>query len=342
MNKVAFLSDKKQFSVESYEYERNESYAVKIKVDSCAICGSDIRIFNHGNDRVSYPAIIGHEISGTVVETYNENYEIGDKLSLGADIPCGKCNECINNKPNLCKKNLAIGYQLKGGFAKYMNLDKRIFNHGPVVKLSDEIDLELACLGEPLACSLNGLEKVHMNQNASMLVFGAGPIGIMLGYLAKTIHNCKKLDFVEVNPHRKKNLEDLEIANNIYSKETLNSNFDKLKRTYDYVFTACSIFETHVDGIKLLANGGAINFFGGLPKPSPSLELITNELHYRELMLTGSHGSTPIQHKRAVEIIKENQTFFKSLVTDRFPLDDISKAFEYASSGKGIKVIIKP
>ena len=342
MNKAAFLYGKKEFSVQSFESEKIESYSVKIKVDSCAICGSDIRIFNYGNDRISYPAIIGHEVSGTVVATNNENFEIGDKLSLGADIPCGKCNECLSNKPNLCKKNLAIGYQLKGGFAEYMNLDNRIFNHGPVVKLSNDIDLELACLGEPLACSLNGLEKVHMNQNSRMLVFGAGPIGIMLGYLAKTIHKCERLDFVEVNQYRKKNLENLGIADNIYTKETLQSNFDKLKKSYDYVFTACSIFETHIDGIKFLANGGAINFFGGLPKPSPKLELITNELHYRELTLTGSHGSTPIQHKRAIEIIKENQIFFKSLVTDRFPLDDISKAFEYASSGQGIKVVIKP
>ena len=60
----------------------------------------------------------------------------------------------------------------------------------------------------------------------------------------------------------------------------------------------------------MLANGGVINFFGGLPTPSPKLNLITNELHYRELTLTGSHGSTPRQHSDAINIIKENQSFF--------------------------------
>ena len=341
MKKAAFLKSIKHFSV-GIDETNDESCSVKIKVDSCAICGSDIRIFNHGNDRINYPAIIGHEVSGTVVETRNEDFKIGDKLSLGADIPCGKCKECINHKPNLCKQNLAIGYQLKGGFAEYMDLDARIFNYGPVVKLEDDLDLELACLGEPLACSLNGVEKVHMNRNGKVLIFGAGPIGIMLGFLAKSKYKCERLDFVEVNPFRKKSLEDLDIANNIYDHESLQANFNNLKKSYNYVFTACSIFQTHKDGIKLLENGGAINFFGGLPKPSPSLELITNELHYRELLLTGSHGSTPSQHKRAVQIIKENQSFFKSLITNRFPLEDISQAFQFASSGKGIKVIIKP
>ena len=200
MKKAAFLKGIRDFHIQN-DSENSQNYAVKIKVDSCAICGSDIRIFNHGNKRIKYPAIIGHEVSGTVVDSKNKDYLIGDKISLGADIPCGECKECKNNKPNLCKKNLAIGYQLKGGFAEYMDLNERIFNHGPVVKI-DKLDLELACLGEPLACSINGIEKVHMKKRGKVLIFGAGPIGIMLGFLAKNIYNSDFVDFVEINKHR--------------------------------------------------------------------------------------------------------------------------------------------
>ena len=158
MNKTAFLQGIRKFSLGNNQSPK-KNYSVKIRVDSCAICGSDLRIFNHGNDRIKFPAIIGHEVSGTVVESKNKDYIIGDRISLGADIPCGRCPECINKKPNLCKKNLAIGYQLEGGFSEYMNLDSRIFDHGPVVKIDNSLELELACLGEPLACSINGLEK---------------------------------------------------------------------------------------------------------------------------------------------------------------------------------------
>ncbi len=341
MHNAAFLTNIKEFSLGKYE-NKNDDYTVKIKVDSCAICGSDIRIFNHGNERINYPAIIGHEVSGTVVETRDNDFKIGDKLSLGADIPCGECNECINLKPNLCKKNSAIGYQLKGGFAEYMDLDKSVFKNGPVVKIQDELSLELACLGEPLACSINGIEKVHMSSKGRVLIFGAGPIGIMLGYLAKSKYNCEKLDFVEVNEYRQKSLKDLNIADNIYTREEFQNNMSRLEKSYNYVFTACSVFDTHKNGIKMLENGGSINFFGGLPKPSPSLNVITNELHYRELTLTGSHGSTPSQHRSAIKFIKENKSFFNSLITHRFDLKDISKAFDLASSGKGIKILIKP
>ena len=88
MNKTAFLKDIRKFSLGNNNGD-NKDFSVKIKVNSCAICGSDLRIFNHGNDRISYPAIIGHEVSGTVVESKNKDYSIGDRISLGADIPCG-------------------------------------------------------------------------------------------------------------------------------------------------------------------------------------------------------------------------------------------------------------
>ena len=340
MSKAAFLRGIKDLHVEN-DSENPDNYAVKIKVDSCAICGSDIRIFNHGNKRINYPAIIGHEVSGTIVESNNKDYLIGDKISLGADIPCGECNECKKSKPNLCKKNLAIGYQLKGGFAEYMDLNERIFNHGPVVKIH-KLDLELACLGEPLACSINGIEKVNMKKGGKVLIFGAGPIGIMLGFLAKKIYNSEFVDFVEVNKYRRMNLEKLDLCRKIYTPDDLCKNLENIQQTYDYVFTACSVFETHELGIKLLANGGAINFFGGLPLPAPSMNVITNDLHYRELTLTGSHGSTPIQHALSIKIINKNKSFFKSLITHRFSLEEISNAFDLASSGRGIKILIKP
>ena len=81
------------------------------------------------------------EVSGTVVDSRNNNFQVGDKISLGA-IPCGECLEYKQSKPNLCGENLAIGYQLKGGFAEY-SLNERIFNHGPVVKIGN-LNLELA------------------------------------------------------------------------------------------------------------------------------------------------------------------------------------------------------
>ncbi len=295
MSKAAFLRGIGDFEV-SNRHEILESEFVRLKIDSCAICGSDIRIFNKGNDRITYPAIIGHEISGIVVDSTIEGFKNGDRLSLGADIPCGNCPKCLNGQPNLCKDNLAIGYQLQGGFAEYMNIDKRVLDFGPVVKLPEDFNLEAAALGEPLACAINGVEKLNVSQGGRVMIIGGGPIGIMLGYLCKKIRKCSTVDYVDISSFKRKFISDLDISNSVYSYDQLIAKLKSLRCKYDYVFTACSVFQTHEVGISLLDNGGSINFFGGLPKPAPKLPIITNDLHYKEITLTGSHGSTPKQH----------------------------------------------
>ena len=191
MHKAAFLKGIKKIHVEDTKDEIFDG--LKLKVDSCALCGSDIRIFNKGNDRIRYPAVIGHEVSGTVIESSSSKFSSGDKISIGADIPCGKCYYCKSNRPNLCKENLAIGYQLSGGFSEYMFLSKTLLDYGPIKKVPQNCNLEIACLGEPLACALNGLEKLNIKSDGGrMIIFGAGPIGIMLGMLAKYLYKIEK------------------------------------------------------------------------------------------------------------------------------------------------------
>lgn len=341
MFKAAFLTGLQNIEIGHLDQEKFDG--LKLKVNSCALCGSDIRIFNTGNERITYPAIIGHEVSGTVVESFSKNFKAGDKVSIGADIPCGKCKSCKSNKPNLCKKNLAIGYQLQGGFSEYMLLSKDLINYGPIKKLPQDMSLEIGCLGEPLACAINGIEKLNIKgRGGKMIIFGAGPIGIMLGMLAKKYYHVDQVDYVELTEYKIEFLKKLEFVDKIYSPEFLESKLNNFKESYDFVITACSAISTHSLGISLLSNGGAINFFGGLPKPSSPIPIVTNDIHYRELTLTGSHGSTPIQHARAVNLISENSLFFEKLITHRYKLDDIQDAFSLASKGEGIKIIIKP
>ena len=340
MPKAAFLKGLKKIEIGNLEELPFDG--IKIKVDSCAVCGSDIRIFNKGNERIKYPAIIGHEVSGVVVDSKSRKFSIGDKISIGADIPCGNCDACKSKRPNLCKENLGIGYQLRGGFSEYMYINKELINNGPIKIIPENFDLEVACLGEPLACAFNGLEKLNIRDKGNMLIFGAGPIGIMMGILAKKLYQINKIDFVEISEYRKQFLNSLGIASKILSPNYLEKQIADFAESYQYVITACGVFKTHGLGIQLLSHGGAINFFGGLPKPSPSLEVITNDIHYKELTLTGSHGSTPLQHSKAIEFILKNRPLFKKLITHKFKLSDIEHALNFASTGEGMKVLIKP
>ncbi len=103
-----------------------------MRVQATSICGSDIRIYRHGNPRVVPPAILGHEASGVIVKVGKNVTRVkeGDRVALGADFPCGKCKWCRNGMLNNCEINYAVGYQIPGAFAEYMVLPKLLLQ-GP-------------------------------------------------------------------------------------------------------------------------------------------------------------------------------------------------------------------
>ena len=140
---------------------------VLVKVEACAICGSDLRIMGEGNPRINPPHILGHEIAGEIVELGSgvNNYALGDRVSTGADVPCGDCDHCRAGRPNCCDTNFAIGYQFDGGFAEYILLDPLVVKHGPMKKFSKRLSWNHAALAEPLACCINGYERAFYNQD---------------------------------------------------------------------------------------------------------------------------------------------------------------------------------
>jgi L-iditol 2-dehydrogenase len=108
------------------------------------------------------------------------------------------------------------------------------------------------------------------------------------------------------------------------------------------IFTACPIVETHKQAIEMVAKRGVVNFFGGVPKDDPAIPLLSNFIHYREAYITGSHGSTPEQHAKALNMIATGSVDVSDLVSESIPLSKIMDGFELAASGKLAKIIITP
>ena len=135
-----------------------------VRVKTCADCGSDIRIMHSGNPRGKYPQIVGHEIAGEVVEVGAgvERLGVGDRVAVGADVPCGKCYWCENGMGTNCAINYAVGYQFPGGFAEYILLNELTVNQQVVNLIPDTLSFDEASLAEPLACAINGLEMSQL------------------------------------------------------------------------------------------------------------------------------------------------------------------------------------
>lgn len=319
-----------------------------LKVESCAICGSDLRILKHGNARVEPGQIVGHEISGVISAVAEDvlNWKVGDRVSVGADVPCGECVHCKSGRPNCCDINYAIGHQFAGGFSEYLVLNELTLNLGPVRKLKPETDFDIAALAEPLACCLNGYERGLMQEGRTVVIFGAGPIGMMLGMLGLFTYKAPLVILIDPNQKRLEKALEIGVATHVLNPKNEDVVKAVLEKTAgsgaEMIFTACPDVKTHEQAIAMVAKRGVVNLFGGLPGTAQPVALNSNFIHYREAYITGSHGSTPEQHTKAVGLIESGALPIQRLITHKFPLSAIDQAYKIAASGDAIKVIVKP
>lgn len=324
-----------------------DSASVILKVHACAVCGSDIRIYHHGNPRVHPPQVIGHEVAGEVAAVGSEvtHLRVGDRVAISADVPCGVCNWCRDGLGNMCATNYAIGYQFPGGFAEMMPLNAITVRFGAVHHIPENLSYDEASLAEPLACVINGLELCRIALGETVVVIGAGPAGCMLMRLARS-YGATRVLAVQRSAARMEVAERLGGADAVFSSQNSDPVAAVLEATHgegaDVVITANSSVESHVQALQMARNRGRINFFGGLPKGSPAISLESNLIHYKELTLTGSHGSVPRQHRLALELISSGVMRARDYITHRFSLDEIDEAFKAAEGRAGMKVVVHP
>ena len=325
---------------------RVEDGGVLVRVHACAVCGSDIRMFHHGNPRLKPPAIMGHESSGIVAEVGANvtRFKAGDRVAIGADVPCGECAFCVAGIGNNCQINYAMGYQFPGSFAEYVHLNRIVINHGPVHKIADHVSYDEAALAEPLACVLNALELSSVRLGDTVVIIGAGPIGCMIIEVARRMGATKVIVIQRSMPR-------LEMAKQFGADVYIcGSEEDAIARVIeetrglgaDVILTACPSPQAQVDAILMAKNRARVNFFGGLPKDKSQVTLDTNIIHYKELFIMGAHGCVPRHHQMAVDLIASGAIQMGRYISHRFPLEKTAEAFAAAESHAGMRVVVNP
>jgi len=344
--KAAVLEELDKIVVREVDNPQIDDDSALLKVESVAVCGSDVRIFHHGNPRVKPPAIIGHETAGVIVKAGKNVTRVkeGDRVAVGADVPCGQCHWCRNGLGNNCEINYAIGYQIPGAFAEYMKLPRLVLEEGPVAPFGDALSFDVAALAEPVACVLNGLELVGMSLGRSIAIIGMGPIGCMMIDAARAM-GAVKVICAELSPERMKIARKYDADVYINSKEE-----DLVARCReetggegpDVVMTTCPSVEAHEQAIEMVAHRGHVNLFGGLGKHVRPMSVLSNTIHYKECFVTGSHGCVPRHHELAVKLLERGMVRTEPIITHHFPLDDINEAFQTMETQAGMKIIVHP
>lgn len=317
-----------------------------LKVGAATICGTDIRIYRGKKTRgVRYPAIIGHEVAGEIVEVGAnvEGFRVGDRVGINPVIPCCRCPYCMNGMENVCANRTALGYEFDGAFAEYVGIPSAAIANGQVLIIPNHIRWEEAALAEPLACCLNGQSNSRVGLNDVVAILGAGPIGLMHVQIARAA-GARQIIVSEPHEHRRA------AATRAGADASIDPITTDLKATVlqltgglgaDVVIVATGLPFLASQALYLARKGGNINLFAGFSAGDQS-PLDVNVIHYNELIVTGASALTRRQYCQALELIASGRVNVGSLVTHVFGLEQIHEAFEAVESGRGIKVAIKP
>jgi len=160
---------------------------LRIQVDACAVCGTDLKAYLHGNPRIDAPIVMGHEFTG-LVETVGANaagFAVGDRIVMATSVACGECSYCDRGWSNLCVDLAPMGFRYPGGMAETTTIPARALRNGHVVKVPQTVQAEHAALSEPLSCAVNAAENCNIQAGDTVVVVGAGPMGMMNACVAK-------------------------------------------------------------------------------------------------------------------------------------------------------------
>jgi L-iditol 2-dehydrogenase len=249
---------------------------VLLQIGACALCGSDVRTFRHGARNINRPVVLGHELSGTIVEigAAVSGYRTGQRVAVAPAIPCGDCVYCRRGVETMCERLRSIGYEFDGGLAEFMAVPASAVRAGCVNPVPDAVPFAEAAIAEPLACIINAQELLSVGEGDTVAVIGAGPVGCLHAGLAR-VRGASAVVLVDMRAERLKIAEAFADLTIDASREDVHARV--LETTHglgaSVVIVAAPSHRAQEQAIFLAARRGRINFFGGLPKADPIISL---------------------------------------------------------------------
>jgi L-idonate 5-dehydrogenase len=316
---------------------------VRIRFGAGGICGSDMHYFRHGRTGdfvVEAPLVLGHEIAGEVVEIAGEapGLAVGDRVAVNPSRWCGRCVRCLEGRPNLCENIYFMGSaskkpHMQGGFATY-------FDAVPAqcVRVSDATPFAAAALAEPLAVCLHALTRAGAVEGQRGVVFGAGPIGLLLMMAAK-LAGLTEIAIVDVAAAPLAFAERLG-ADHVVDISAGEGSLQALAadRPFDIAFEVSGTAAGLTSAISTVRRGGTVVQIGNLP--GGAISMPANAIMAKEIDLKGSFRFGN-EFQQAVRLIDEGKIDVLAIVTAKRPLPEALEGFRLAlDRSHNVKVML--
>ena len=313
---------------------------LKIEVGYCGVCGTDIHILKD-EFPTRPPVIIGHEFSGTVVETGSrvKKFRVGDRVvAENVCSTCGDCYLCRTGHYAICVQRGAQGLDLDGAFAQYIVCKER-----NVYPVPSEVSLKEAALAEPLVCAVHAvLDQTKVGAGDVVLVSGPGAMGLLAGQAAKAEGGIVILTGTTADQDR------FEVARRLGINYTVDVEQEDVAqlvgdltegRGADVVIECSGSQAAVTVGISLIKKRGTFTQVGLFGKKVPiDLDAVVT----REIHIVGSMSHTWNAWKRGLSLVAQGKIRLGPLVTAVYPLIEWERAFREFEDRKGIKILLEP
>lgn len=296
--------------------------SVLLKMKRLGICGTDYHAFEGKQPFFLYPRILGHEVAAEVIVAPDKSkLSPGDLVTIMPYFSCGKCIACRNGKTNCCTDIKVFGVHTDGAMQEYISvpLDAVVAGNG--------LNVEELALVEPLAIAAHGVGLSQIKKGDTVVVLGAGPIGLGAIAFAKIAGaevividvNDQRLEFSTgkfdvkhtINPEKKDPLDEIiKITNGDMAPILIecSGNLNAINNAFQY-----------------LAHGGRLIMIG-LQKGT--IQVVHPEFHKREAILMSSRNALPRDFEYVIKCIREGAIKTQDFVTHQIPFKDVKQSFE--------------
>ena len=337
--KAVVYDEPRKFEVREVAVPEPGAGEVLIRILVAGICGTDLHL-HAGEFGPSYPLTPGHEFVGEVVSVGTGVAEdmIGRRFVVDNTGSCGHCLECRRARPAYCRNLVAQGVNAPGGFAEYV-----VTSSGRCFAI-DDLDAETAVFTEPVACVVHGLDVLGLRPGSNVLLFGAGPTGLILTQL---LAGSGATELTVAAPTQAKlNLARARGADRtvLLDRHNTAASFEELRQAapdgFDVVIDATGALVLLAQTLALTRTGGTVFVYGMTPQ-SAVWPIAPYDIFRRELTIKGSFAQQ-FSFDRALSALRSGRVKTEGMISRRFNLDAYGEALDAVADSSVVKALIVP
>lgn len=316
---------------------------VVVRVRTALTCGTELKTFRRGHPKIPTPTPLGHEFSGDIHEVGEgvKGFRVGDQVMTAPTAPCGTCVYCRKGQENLC--SLVMDTMVFGAFAEYVRVPAHIVQTN-MFRKPDHLSYGEAAMLEPLSCVVYGMDQVEVRQDDTVLIVGAGAIGLMHIAVARAL-GAGRILVAGRREHR------LRLARSLGADDVIDasheSTVDRVRDLTDGIgadlVIECTgqlaVWEVTPD---LVRRGGTVVLFGGLPRGTRAT-FDTTRLHYDQITLKGVFHYSRSAVRKAYRLLADRKIQLGGLISGTYALSDLKQVFDLLTKkGNEVKFAVVP